>query len=326
MATETNKGDRSKPVWGDGGETKKATPAKKAPASSRKGGAAKKASPAKRSKPAKKASAAAARRQTGSSARMRRLRQRYVPVHDTDGPRVRLGILWFLLAFLALVIGGVPTAFVYGVAAAIAGAQTARAWRKRKLARPSELMAAGGAGLIAVGACFGAGGAGLGILGCVVVAYVGVQGDSGSPNARIADMGMTLQCALPVGIVALSMVLLTRLDRGSAVALLLLVSAYETGDFLIGAGAANPYEGPAAGVASIVVITFILSTLPISTLSFGEAWLFGGLVAVLAPAGEWLGSALLPSAGSPASALRRLDSLLITAPLWAWGVGLVLQG
>jgi hypothetical protein len=104
------------------------------------------------------------------------------------------------------------------------------------------------------------------------------------------------------------------------------VSAYETGDFLIGAGSANPYEGPAAGAAAIVVITFIVSTLPISTLSFGEAWLFGGLVAVLAPVGQWAGSALLPAASSPASALRRLDSLLLSAPLWAWGVGLVIQG
>ena len=61
-----------------------------------------------------------------------------------------------------------------------------------------------------------------------------------------------------------------------------------------------------------------------SSLDFGQAWLFGGAVAVLAPAGQLLASALLPASASPASALRRLDSLLLTAPLWAWGVGLVL--
>ena len=121
----------------------------------------------------------------------------------------------------------------------------------------------------------------------------------------------------------MSMVLLTRLDQGSAVALLLLVSVYETGDYLIGSSASNPFEGPAAGIAAIVVVTFIVSTLPISTLDFGQAWLFGGAVAVLAPAGQLVASAVLPAAASPASALRRLDSLLLTAPLWAWGIGLL---
>jgi hypothetical protein len=122
----------------------------------------------------------------------------------------------------------------------------------------------------------------------------------------------------------MSMVLLARLDQGSAIALLLLVSAYETGDYLVGSGAHNPYEGPAAGLSSIVVVTFIVSTLPISALSFGEAWLFGGLVAILAPLGQLFASALLPSAATPASALRRLDSLLLAAPVWCVGVGLVL--
>jgi hypothetical protein len=188
---------------------------------------------------------------------------------------------------------------------------------------PSETMAAGGALLIALGACFGAGGGGLGILAAVALAYVGA-GDPSSSQGRLADTGWTLQCALAPGIVALSMVLLTRLDEGSAVALLLLVSVYEIGDFLIGSSAQNPFEGPAAGIASIVVITFIVSTLPVSSLDFGQAWLFGGLVALLAPAGQLLGSAVLPAPSSPASALRRLDSLLLAAPLWAWGVGLVL--
>ncbi len=122
----------------------------------------------------------------------------------------------------------------------------------------------------------------------------------------------------------MSMVLLARLDQGSAIALLLLVSAYETGDYIVGSGANNPYEGPAAGLSAIVVVTFIVSTLPISTLSFGEAWLFGGIVAVLAPMGQLFASALLPAAGAPASSLRRLDSLLLAAPVWCVGVGLVL--
>ena len=185
-------------------------------------------------------------------------------------------------------------------------------------------MAAGGAGAVAFGSLLGAGGTGLGILVCVGLAFAGAAGDSRSPNPRIADIGWTLQCALAPGAAAAAVVLLSRLDQGSAIGLLLLVSAYETGDYLIGSGSSHPFEGPGAGAAGIVVITFILSTLPISALSFGQAWAFGGLVALLAPAGQLVASALLPSAATPASALRRLDSLLLVAPLWAWGVGLVL--
>ena len=76
-------------------------------------------------------------------------------------------------------------------------------------------------------------------------------------------------------------------------------------------------------MSAIVVMTFIVSTTPFSALSFGEAWFFGGVVAVGAPLGQLLASALLPAAAAPASALRRLDSLLLVAPAWCWGVGLV---
>lgn len=258
------------------------------------------------------------------AARPKRVGRRYSVVYDTAGPRVRLGIAWFVLAAVAVGIGPLPTAVVYGGAAAIAAAQTARCWRKRRN-RPSQVVAAALAGLMGVGATLGAGGAGLGVLVGVIAAYVAATGDVKSPHPAIVDAGWTVQCAFPPGLVALSMVLLARLDQGSAMALLLLVSAYETGDYLVGSGARNPYEGPAAGAAAIVVVTFIISTLPISALGFGEAWFFGGLVVLLAPLGQLLASALLPAAKSPASSLRRLDSLLLAAPAWCFGIGLLLQ-
>ncbi len=264
-----------------------------------------------------------ARRSKGQpAAAPTRRSRRYGVVYDINGPHVRLGAAWFVLAVTAIGIGPLPTAVVYGGAAAIAAAQTARRWRKRKH-RPDEIIAATMAALMGAGACFGAGGAGLGVLIGVVLAYMRATGDMRSPNPKLDDAGWTIQCALPPGIVAMSMVLLARIDQGSALALLLLVSAYETGDYLVGSGARNPYEGPAAGAAAIVVITFLVSTLPISTLDFGEAWLFGGLVVLLAPLGQLFASALLPSARSSASALRRLDSLLLAAPVWCFGIGLL---
>lgn len=264
------------------------------------------------------------------SSRVRSARQdqkrkgrRYRVVYDTSGPKVRLGALWFLVVLGAIAVGPLAVALVYGGAAAVAAGQTARAWRKRRL-RPNEHVAMVVAGGMGLGATLGAGGAGLVCLAGTIMAYVAATGDRRSPHPAIADAGWTLQCALPPGLVALSMVLLTRLDQGSAIALLLLVSAYETGDYLVGSGARNPYEGPAAGGSAIVVVTFILSTLPISALDFGQAWAFGGAVLLLAPLGQLLASALLPTAAAPASALRRLDSLLLAGPLWAWGVGLLI--
>lgn len=247
---------------------------------------------------------------------------RFAVVYDTTGPKVRIGVAWFFVAMAAAAIGPLPVALVYGSAAAVAAAQTARCWRRRR-ERPSDSVAAAMAAAMGLGACFGAGGAGLAVLGGVAAACGVAARDTSSPNPALVDAGATLRCALPSGVVALSMVLLARLDQGSAIGLILLVSAYETGDYIVGSGARNPYEGPAAGGAAAVVITFILSTLPISALDFGEAWLFGGLVLLLAPLGQLAANAILPSPKAPASALRRLDSLLLAAPLWCWGVGLI---
>jgi len=252
--------------------------------------------------------------------RGQRLERRYAVVYDIEGPHVRLGMLWFLVAAAALVVGPLPAALVYGSAAALAGAQTARVWRRHK-ERPNRVVAAGMAGGMVLGACLGSGGGGLGILVGTGFAVATAMGDTRSRNAALTDAGWTIQCALPVGMAAMSMVLLARLDQGSAIALLLLVSAYETGDYIVGSGARNPYEGPVAGIAAVTVVTFIVSTLSISAFDFSEAWLFGAAVAVLAPLGQLFASALLPAASSPASALRRLDSLLLVAPLWCVGVG-----
>lgn len=280
-----------------------------------------------RSRPRPDGDASASRgraKPTSPPSRGRRFRRRYAVVYDIEGPRVRLGMLWFVVAAVALAVGPFSTSLVYGITAAIAAAQVARVWRRLRL-RPNEIVAAAMAGAMTVGACLGAGGAGIGVLGGVVAAMLVATGDRKSPHRSVADAGWTIQCALFPGLAAMSMVLLSRLDQGSAIALLLLVSAYETGDYIVGSGARNPFEGPAAGLAAIVVVTFMVSTLPISTLSFGEAWLFGGIVAVLAPAGQLFASALLPTAGSPASALRRLDSLLLAAPVWCIGIGVIVS-
>jgi hypothetical protein len=211
-----------------------------------------------------------ARAAATSATRRQRFRRRYAVVYDIDGPRVRLGILWFIGASIALVVGPLAAAVVYGGAAAVAATQTAHVWRRRK-PRPNRLVAAGLAGGVGLGACFGAGGAGVAVLAGTAAAVAVAAADRKSRNPTVTDAGWTIQCSLPVGLAAMSMVLLTRLDQGSAIALLLLVSAYETGDYLVGSGSRSPYEGPVAGIAALTVVTFIVSTLSISAFDVGQA-------------------------------------------------------
>jgi hypothetical protein len=250
--------------------------------------------------------------------------RRYAVVYDIDGPRVRLGIAWFAVVVAALVIGTVALAVVYAACAAIAAAQAARAWRRHR-ARPSEPMAALGAGLITGGTILGAGGAGIGVLALVGLAYWWSANDRRSRNPQIVDVAMTVRCALFVGLAGAAVVLSYRLEPWAAVALVLLVSSYEVGDYIIGTGGRTAFEGPIAGVAVVLVMTFIIGITGVPPFDMRSAFVFGGLAVVLCPLGQLAASAILPTAAAPASALRRLDSLLLLAPAWAWALGVHLQ-
>ncbi|MBV8305171.1 MAG: hypothetical protein JOZ04_13240, partial [Acidimicrobiia bacterium] len=54
-------------------------------------------------------------------------------------------------------------------------------------------------------------------------------------------------------------------------------------------------------------------------------FLLGLLAAVLAPLGPLAGSVLLGDRSAKAPALRRLDSLLLLAPVWAWLAAVLLR-
>ena len=98
----------------------------------------------------------------------------------------------------------------------------------------------------------------------------------------------------------------------------MLVSGYEVGDFLVGTGTSNPVEGPVAGIAAVIVLTFAVSVFEFPPFESGSAWVFGGLVAVLAPLGRFAAPILMPGPDARVPALRRLDSYLLVAPVWAW--------
>jgi hypothetical protein len=245
-------------------------------------------------------------------------------VYDIDGPRIRLGLLWFIVN-VASWFGGVwGIATLYGATAGVAALQTARCWRKQG-ARPDRAIAGAGAVAMVLAAAITTGLFGIAILGVVVAAIVVAQQQAvANPRRRtppIVAAAATVKCALFAGVAAASVVVTARFSLGAAIALILLVSAYETGDYIVGSGASNPYEGPVAGATAIVVVTFAVTALGIKPLTFPGSFALGAGACVLCPVGQLIASAVLPSVTSPASALRRLDSLIALGPAWALIIG-----
>ncbi|HSL57708.1 MAG TPA: hypothetical protein VK866_07695 [Acidimicrobiales bacterium] len=237
---------------------------------------------------------------------------------------MRLGVVWFVVATGAFVVGVPAFAVLVGAIAAVAALQTSRAlrapWR-----RPHPAVAAAFGAVLPLAALLGTALTGLAVL-VLTGAAVAVAGTQPSRGGPLADAGATVRAGLFVGLAAAALVLLARAEIGAAVTLVLLVSAYEVGDYIVGSGAANVVEGPAAGFVSVGVATAWMALVQPPPFEGGVVWVFGALVVLLAPVGQVLASAILPRAGAPAPALRRLDSYLVTAPVWLVAIWSGLSG
>jgi len=249
-----------------------------------------------------------------------RKRRRLAVVYETSVPRVRLGIGWFALNIVALVVGVWGVAFLYSATAGIAALQTAREWRKNGT-YPHRVAAGAGAAAIGI-----AGAISTRLVGIVILGFVGAAVFLASSaaaatkrrNARpIDDAAFTVRCALFVGFAAACMATTTRLSTTAAVGLVLVVASYEVGDYIVGSGARNSFEGPIAGATAIVVVTFAITAVGLKPFVFPGSFALAGLAAVLCPAGQLLASLILPKVDAAAGGLRRIDSLLLLAPVWA---------
>jgi hypothetical protein len=247
-------------------------------------------------------------------------RRRLAVVYDVEGPRVRLGVAWFAVAIAATLIHPVTAALVYGVAAGMAGRQIAKAWGAVQWQAD---MAAGLAGVPVLAAL---GGTPLLVgslaLGAVVAAGASLAPDGArlaGPGGRVAAAGILWLTLVPA-IGAASVVLVRSASTGSAIILVLLASAYEVGDYIVGSGASNPVEGPLAGITTATLIAVPLAMIEAEPFTSSGLALVG-FAAVAYPFGQILASALLPGAGAHAPALRRIDTLLLLAPLWAAATG-----
>ncbi|WP_436793772.1 hypothetical protein [Actinospongicola halichondriae] len=262
-----------------------------------------------------------------AAARQAKLRERsgsrWRVHYDIDGPRVRLGILWFAGAVVAFMVGFIGVVAYFGIAFAAASAQALRTWRARGR-EVDPTWALGGTAVVVALAGFGPRLMGLGVLAlaalAVAVSLRQGEGDDASPSISMGNVGLVLQCALPTAVAGGSLVLLAEREIWAAVAIVFLVSAYESGDFLVGSGAANNVEGPLAGAAAVLVMSMAIAAGGFPPFDVGEAMIFGLLVAPLALAGQYLATAMLPHSRAFAPALRRVDSLLLAAPVWYFAI------
>lgn len=232
--------------------------------------------------------------------------------HDVDGPRVRLGVAWLVGIVVACVLSPLLLALVLAVASALAadelltlhGHGRGHALLEDRVRLTTVLVAAA----LPLGASQGGDTLAAACAGGVVLAIVAIGGRAVGP----------LFVAFSVGLATASPVLLQRMGTAAALYLLVLVAAYDAGDFLIGTGAHAPWEGPVAGAATVAVVTFGGLVVSPPPLQEKGVLALGAVVALLAPLGPLVASVLIGDGTTRARFVRRIDSLLVAGPVAAY--------
>jgi hypothetical protein len=255
-------------------------------------------------------------------------RRRYGIPYDTQGPKVRMGLLWVAAVVAVLVPQDLRPwglAVLYGVVAGAAAAQIIDAHRGNRISADRAVAAFGASGL-AVAATLGTQALGAGYLLLVVAALAASLSTPEAGRLPLPRAGHTVAAAGICGGAAASLVLLAEYEIGALIILLVFVMVYDASDFIVGSGATNGFEGPVAGMIFIAATSAIAAEISAPPFNDhgGDIWSFSVLAMIACPAGQILASALLPKANAHAPALRRLDSMLVVAPAWAGLIGLYL--
>ncbi|MEA2825627.1 MAG: hypothetical protein QOG43_66 [Actinomycetota bacterium] len=236
-------------------------------------------------------------------------------VHQSTRPHGRLGVAWAVVTAGVLVAGPGWLSAWLAVIAFVAASQTAIVWRKRG-ERPLPGVAAAIAAALPLTAATGLNHMNMVLTGAVVLTLIARMATPTKAPGR--DVGLTLVIGLSIGMAAAAPVLLRSINISSALYLLACAALYDAGAYLVGTGASSAWEGPAAGVVAILPLTMAAAVVLVPPFHGGAPLLLGAVAAVLAPFGPLAGSALLGDRTAYAPALRRLDSLLIMGPIWAW--------
>jgi len=188
---------------------------------------------------------------------------------------------------------------------------------QRTSLRPFSLLGIGVLGLAPVGAAAGplvlllwlAAGAGLVL-----------WQESDRPSATLRH-GLLAAVAPAVGAGAL--VLADRQGPQVAMILIAAICLWDVSNAAMGNGRSGGLLGAVAGLASVLVLAKMVNVLFSPPFVGHSAWLLCGAVAVVAPLGVGLCQRLAPGR---LPALRRIDSLVIAAPVWVLGVAVLLHG
>jgi hypothetical protein len=226
-----------------------------------------------------------------------------------------LGVAWAVVTGGLLVAGPGWLSAWLAIIAFVAASQTTIVWRKRG-ERPLPAFAAATAAAIPLTAATGLDHMNMVVTGAIVLTLIARMATPTKAAGR--DVALTLVIGLSIGTAAAAPVLLRSINISSALYLLACAAIYDAGAYLVGTGASSAWEGPAAGVVAILPLTMAAAVVLVPPFHGGAPLLLGGLAAVLAPFGPLAGSALLGDRTAFAPALRRLDSLLIMGPIWAW--------
>ena len=243
-----------------------------------------------------------------------------------DGPHIRLGLAWAALTMVATIAGPVVLSLVLSPVAAVAAAQAARSWRRSQRRVPWR-VAAGGAGAVAFSSAFGLAGVVATVSAvAVLLASLLVVGPSAAPSSRhrFAPLFGGL-IAVVFGLAGAAPVLLRGEGLIPAFVLLGFVHVYDASAYVVGSGANAPWEGPVAGVASIAAVTLAVAAVLSPPFRGASPWLLGFLAAALTPLGPIAAAELVGDGRARVPALRRLDGLLVVAPIWALVAALVLD-
>ena len=173
------------------------------------------------------------------------------------------------------------------------------------------------------------------------------------PPSVLARAGLLVRCWMQVGVAAACAAAVARYSTGAALVLVAAAACYDAGAYVTAADRRPGLRGPVAGAAAAVAAVFALTGVSVPPFAPSDVIRYGALSALTLPLGPALARSITtpdsrppdapatanPVAGDPADhgrrpmlqrtrldspwAVRRLDSLSITAPAWMWGLGLL---
>ncbi len=228
---------------------------------------------------------------------------------------MRLGLLWFVLGLVALILNVFVAAVLFAVVAGFAAHQAALTWQRER--EPVQVVTAvvAAAGF-PLAAAFSHVTAGFWVLLFTVGSLAAALVRTDKDELPMREVAYTLQSSLFVGLAAASPILAFHEDKLAALVLFVFVAAYDCGDFLVGAGSRSSIEGPIAGALAVAACSFSLQVMSPEPFVGAVAWIYGIAVMIFAPVGQVAASAMLARWTDRVPALRRLDTLIVVGPIF----------